>query len=447
MNADFQTRINGTYREIYQEISFLSTIEPSIEFRPLVLLFVVDASHSMRFYIDDEKTIQRQTIVQKAISIALSNDAIIRDGDYIGLATFSTEAKVLLPNQIVEVTDQSRSELAKIVDVELKSDGGQTNYGKAFEMTLNMFGIVENLLGVDSPHLTGPVLVWFLTDGRPWPADIGNTENDIMQWAGRIGGTGNELWMIGISSDADHKFLEKIVLKSQSGASDYQKILEDVPKEFMEQASAARQTLWLDIAMETHEHLVYGLLNAIEYARINLGIVVELELIFASEKPEINLEFLSGVNRQIKDGPITQIFIKRPNPLKLGQKLSMAFSLKVDDVDDIDFLHHVRLQSFRFRFWRGSKLILETVQVKDCKLIYLINTDSSKLFGANIVRESLGNMRNSFQSHTNQLEKLLNKLEKLGISIDLTNYKERIIKLKEEQNQRKGLSIISGLEG
>jgi uncharacterized protein YegL len=175
--SEFQTQLVGTFRPLFNKLSFLSIIEPLMNIRPLILLFIVDASHSMRFYIDKKtKTVQRQTLVQTAIKIALNNPSIIRDGDYIGLATFSTEAKPFLPEKIVQITQESRESLGDFVNNELKSDGGQTNYGKAFELTLELFNDITRQLGADSSYLTGPILVWFLTDGRPWPADLGNTD-------------------------------------------------------------------------------------------------------------------------------------------------------------------------------------------------------------------------------------------------------------------------------
>ena len=89
-NNTIQTDEGFIYNPHYQELSFISNIEARGQIRPIILLFVVDDSHSMRFYIDKKKTIQRQTLVQTAISIALNNPSIIRNGDYIGFMTFST---------------------------------------------------------------------------------------------------------------------------------------------------------------------------------------------------------------------------------------------------------------------------------------------------------------------------------------------------------------------
>lgn len=436
-STKYQTNIVASFRPLYQEITFISTVEPLIDSRPLVVLFIMDASHSMRFYIQKRKKIQRQTLVQSAIKVALVNRSILQDGDYVGLATFSTDAKSLLPNKIIEITPESRSELQKIVELKLKSDGGQTNYGKAFELTLQMFHEAELQLGVDSPHLTGPILAWVLTDGHPWPDELGNTKLDIMNWAKQIGATGNELWMIGVA-DADYQFLQEIVLHSQTGASNYYTSLEDVPKEFMEQATASRQTLWLDLVMETHDQLIYGLANAIEYARINLGVVVEIEINFALENPNLELEFLSGITSIKKDGQIVQVIIKRPNTLRLGQKLSTAFSLRVTD----EILYHVRLQSINYRFIRGSKLLLEKRQILDRKLQFFIDVDSSKILGVSKVRNMLFTLKQKFSLHLQQLEDLVNTIEVLDApEEEISNYKSQIQRLKEDQSRLKGLSV------
>ena len=187
-SIDFKTTLSGTFRPAFAESAFVFEIESTLTSRPLILFFMVDASHSMRFYIDEEKTIQRQTIVQSVAQIGVNSSGIIQDGDYISIATFSTDVKNLLESQYVEVNAESRNMLDSIVTTTLKSDGGKTNYGKAFDYILNAYETIKSGLSADSPHLTGPMLIWFLTDGRPWPDDIeGNTSEDIFNYATKTG--------------------------------------------------------------------------------------------------------------------------------------------------------------------------------------------------------------------------------------------------------------------
>ena len=140
-SVDFKTTLAGSYRPKFAESSLVFELESTLTTRPLILYFIVDASHSMRFYIDKKKTIQRQTIVQSVAQMGINNSCIIKDGDYISLATFSTEVKNLLVNEasLIEINDQARNELSDIITNSLKSDGGKTNYGKAFDFLLQSF--------------------------------------------------------------------------------------------------------------------------------------------------------------------------------------------------------------------------------------------------------------------------------------------------------------------
>lgn len=391
----FATQLQATYRPYYDEVAFLSTVEPNLEDRPVVLLFVVDASHSMRFFIDEGKTVQRQTLVQTAISMALNNPSVVRDGDYIGLATFSTEVKDLLPERVVEVTPASREALERVVVDVLKSDGGQTNYGKALQHTIELFNYVEDQLGSSSAHLTGPTLVWFLTDGRPWPAEGDNTPESILRLAEQLGETGNELWLIGITNEAQQDFLHEVAMASQRGVGNHYQSLRDVPQELSQQRMAQQQSLFLDLSAETHEHLVYGLVNAIESARANMGVVAEAEFWFLTDFPE-KLRFHSGVT--YLDRPtdrLTRVVLKRPTTLRVGQRLLLTFAFHVDQ----SLLPHVRLLKIVHRYYRGESASFKTVeQLVDQPLSTLVRHDQTKTYGANRVRRSLREMREQFQN-------------------------------------------------
>ena len=290
-------------------------------------MFMVDASHSMRFYIDEAKTIQRQSLVQAVAQLGINNHEIIQNDDRLGLFTFSTEIKSLLENNLLQVNENNRADIDKIITSSLKSDGGQTNYGKAFDYILNTIKDLKNTYPADSPHLTGPILVWFLTDGRPWPEVAGNTSEDIFNYSKELGECGNELWIIGISEDANKEFIEKIALESQVGLSNYNKRLKDLPKEFLLEELVSEKTLWVNLDLTSQERLMHGLVNAIEGARTNLGIIAEVEIVFQNDKEE-DLPFSIGVYSVKKDGPLTTITLKRLDFLTIGQKLSMAISLK-----------------------------------------------------------------------------------------------------------------------
>ena len=88
----------------------------------------------------------------------------------------------------------------------------------------------------------------------------------------------------------------------------------------MERCHAIKQTLWVDLDFKSQERLIHGLVNAIEAARVNLGLIPEVELTFQSEVDQ-PLEFLSGINDQKQDGNLTTVTLKRPSSLKIGQKM------------------------------------------------------------------------------------------------------------------------------
>ena len=431
--------IAGTFRPKINETTFVFTLEPTLQNRPIIMYFMVDGSHSMRFYIDEAKTVQRQTIIQTVSQMAINSSSIIQDGDYIGLNTFSTEIKNLLDNNIIEITEESRAKLDTVVTTTLKSDGGQTNYGKAFDYLLKEFEEVKKTFSTDSPHLTGPILVWFLTDGRPWPEGPGNTEEDILDYARKIGLTGNELWIIGISQDANKTFLNNISLASQQGAGNYQKSLQDVPKEFLLEQLASQQTLWVDLDFSSQERLIHGLVNAIEAARVNIGLIAEIQIVFENlEGSELN--FLTGVNQLERSGNLSKITLKRFDSLKIGQKLSMAFSLQTDK----NILMQTRLISITTILYRGADIISSETNIYNQPLYLLIKEEEKIFKGAEKVRNDFSNIRNQLLNYTNQINDLITTIEAFGgQNIDFNKYSDQIAYLRKLFEQRKGLSTIS----
>lgn len=439
--TNFKTSLSGTFRPSFNESAFIFEIESTLTSRPLILFFMVDASHSMRFYIDEAKTIQRQSIVQAVAQIGVNSSGIIQDGDYINISTFSTDVKNLLEAQYIEVNDESRILLDNVVTTTLKSDGGRTNYGKAFEYLLKTFEEIKDKLPAGSTHLTGPMLVWFLTDGKPWPEEEGNTEEDIFNYSKAIGESGNELWIIGISTDANQEFLGRISFASQEGASAYQKALEDVPKEFLLEHLAVRQTLWVDLDYKSQERLIHGLVNAIEAARVNLGLIPEIELTFYTDH-ELALEFLSGITNLEQNGNLTKVILKRPTSLKIGQKLSIAFSLKTDE----EILMHTRLFSIKTKLYRGEDIVSEKTDVYDQPLYLLLKEETKYFRGAESVRKELSQVREQLVLYSQQMNDLLVTIEALNLPDNnetLPDYQSKMFRIQRLFEQRKGLATKS----
>ena len=379
-------------------------------------MFMVDASHSMRFYIDEAKTIQRQSLVQAVAQLGINNHEIIQNDDRLGLFTFSTEIKSLLENNLLQVNENNRADIDKIITSSLKSDGGQTNYGKAFDYILNTIKDLKNTYPADSPHLTGPILVWFLTDGRPWPEVAGNTSEDIFNYSKQLGESGNELWIIGISEDANKEFIEKIALESQVGLSNYNKRLKDLPKEFLLEDLVSEKTLWVDLDLTSQERLMHGLVNAIEGARTNLGIIAEVDIVFQNDKEE-DLPFSIGVNSVKKAGPLTTITLKRFDFLTIGQKLSMAFSLKSGK----DLLMNTKLHSITLHLYRGEEKISDETVVFNQPLFTLIKdeTKTHAMKGSLEIKAGFSNLRKNLQQTGYQIQDLLRIMEKRAIKQDL----------------------------
>ena len=435
-SSPIDTTFSAVYRPFFDgELTFLTVVEPKITTRPLVTLFVVDASHSMRLYIDSEKTMQRQTLVQNAIAIALNNPSIVRDGDFVGLITFSTEARSVIEQGIILITAESRTMLSTAVTNTLKSDGGQTNYGKAFNVTAGLLRKIKDLKTLASV-MTGPVLVWFLTDGKPWPAESGNAELDILKAAEALGATGNDFWVIGISNDASQSFLERLALQAQLGEGAFQKVLVDTPKEFLQESAAKSQTLWLDFSVETHERLVFGLLNAIENTRINLGIIAEITVYLEKIGEKTQIEFLSGANAVEHENNSFKITLKRPLTLKIGHKLSMAFCLKIAKED----LKSIRLTKIISHFFRGEDLVSRTEQKIEKTLLEVTKIDSTIVFGSNQSRAALHRVHSELLTFANYLESRI----VVDVSTETVVKKNALNELKEIQNvllNRKGLTI------
>lgn len=402
--------LTGTYRPFLNETSFVFTLEPTIKNRPIIMLFMVDASHSMRFYIDEAKTIQRQSLVQAVAQMGINDHEIIQNDDRLGLFTFSTDVKSILEENIITVTENNRNELDTIVTSKLKSDGGQTNYGKAFDFLLQTIDNLKKTYPKDSPHLTGPILVWFLTDGRPWPEVAGNTTEDIFSYSTKIGESGNELWIIGISEDANKEFLDKIALSSELGSSDYNKRLKDLPKEFLLEEKVSEKTLWVDLDLSSQEQLMHGLVNAIEGARTNLGLVAEVEIIFQNAL-ENNLEFVIGVNEVKKDGQLTKVTLKRYDFLTIGQKLSMAFSLKSSQ----ETINQTSLQAIVLHLYRGEEKIADETVTYNQPLTALIKEETKIAKGMIEVRNAFETLRKNLQQSGMQLRELFQALDKHSI--------------------------------
>ena len=379
------------------------------------MLFMVDASHSMRFYIDDAKTIQRQSLVQAVAQMGINNHEIIQNDDQLGLFTFSTDVKSILPDEIIAVSESNRTEIDSTITASLKSDGGQTNYGKAFTYLLKTIESLKQKFPPDSPHLTGPILVWFLTDGRPWPEVSGNTTEDILNFSTNIGESGNELWIIGISEDANKEFLEKIALASQLGSSNYNKRLQDLPKEFLLEELVSERTLWVNLDLSSQEQLMHGLVNAIEGARKNLGIIAEVEIVFQSDFA-LDLQFPIGVNEISKDGLLTKITLRRFDFLTIGQKLSMAFSLTTDK----NVLMHTKLHSINLHLYRGESKLAEELVIYNQPLFTLIKEENRIMKGSD-VRNEFSNLRTTLQQNGYQLQDLLQTLEAFSIKNELLN--------------------------
>lgn len=398
--------LSGTYRTQLNETTFVFTIEPSINNRPIIMFFLVDASHSMRFYIDDAKTIQRQSLVQAVAQLGINDHEIIQNNDYLGLFTFSTEVKSLLEKPLVEITEQNRNDIDQIITNALKSDGGQTNYGKMFDEILEIIKNLPNEFPADSPHLSGPVLIWFLTDGRPWPEVAGNTADDIFDYATTLGETGNELWIIGISQDANKEFLDKIALASQLGLTDYNKKIQDLPKEFLLEEFISEKTLWVDLDLSSQEKMMHGLVNAIEGARTNLGIVAEVEIIFDSP---IALQFEIGVNEVLRDGSKTIVKLRRYDFLKIGQKMSMAFSLLTRD----NLLATTKLHSIKLELFRGEHKISEEETIYDQILTELVKEENKLIIGSKEVSESFKTIRENLKQMAFQVQDVLSSMEVL----------------------------------
>ncbi len=409
--------LSGTYRPQLKETTFIFTLESVIKNRPIIMLWMVDASHSMRFYIDEAKTIQRQSLVQAVAQLGINNHEIIQNDDRLGIFTFSTEVKSLLEDSLTTVGETTRSEIDQVISESLKSDGGLTNYGKAFDHLLETMERLFKELDVDSPHLAGPILVWFLTDGRPWPEVDGNTTDDILSYATKLGETGNELWIIGISDDANKEFLEKISLANEKGVTNYNKKVQDLPKEFLLEEIVAEKTLWVDLDISSQEKLMHGLTSAIEGARINLGIVAEVEITFQSDYP-MNLNFPIGVNEVSKQNQLTKIRLKRFDFLKIGQKLSMAFSLHTEK----ETLMHTKLHSIKVDLFRGDTKISEELQYYNQPLFTLIKEETRQIKDLESVKTSFENLRHGLKQTGYQLQDLFNTMEAFSIRNDLLEH-------------------------
>ncbi len=406
--------LKGTYRPQLEETTFVFTLEPLIKNRPIIMLWMVDASHSMRFYIDDAKTIQRQSLVQAVAQLGINNHAIIQNDDRLGIFTFSTEVKSLLENKIIAVSEQTRNEIDQIITTRLKSDGGQTNYGKAFNHLLETIVALKKDLPKDAPQLAGPILIWFLTDGRPWPEVAGNTTEDILSFAKKLGETGNELWIIGISEDANKEYLEKISLTSQIGLSNYNKKVQDIPKEFLLEELVSEKTLWVNLDISSQETLMHGLVNAIEGARTNLGIVAEIEIIFQSDY-EMDLFFPIGVNELVKENFLTKVKLKRIDFLKIGQKLSMAFSMKTET----DLLMHTKLHSIKLVLFRGEEKISDDTVLYNQPLFTLIKEETRQIKGWVEIKNAFESLRNDLKQTGYQIQDLLNTMDAFSIKNEL----------------------------
>ena len=406
----------GTFRPQVGETTFVFTLEPVIKNRPIIMLFMVDASHSMRFYIDEGKTIQRQSLVQAVAQLGINNHEIIQNDDKLGMFTFSTEVKSILETKTITVDETTRNNIDQLITTSLKSDGGQTNYGKAFNHLLDVIQNLYNELPPDSPHLTGPILVWFLTDGRPWPEVEGNTSEDILSFATKLGETGNELWIIGISEDANKEYLEKISLASQIGITNYNKKVKDLPKEFLLEELVSEKTLWVDLDISSQEQLMHGLVNAIEGARTNLGIVAEVEIVFQSDISE-DLHFPIGVNEISRQGLLTKIKLKRFDFLKIGQKMSMAFSLSTEK----EMLMHTKLHSIKLELFRGDTKISEDLVLYNQPLFTLIKEETRHIKGLIEVRDAFESLRNDLKQTGYQIQDLLSTMEAFSIQNEVVN--------------------------
>ena len=78
---------------------------------------------------------------------------------------------------------------------------------------------------------------------------------------------------------------------------------------------------------------------------------------FQNDYP-IVLSFPIGVNEVTKDGLLTKVKLKRFDFLKIGQKMSMAFSLKTEK----ELLMHTKLHSITLELFRGvTNISAETV--------------------------------------------------------------------------------------
>lgn len=397
--------LSGTYRTQLQETTFVFTIEPSISNRPIIMFFLVDASHSMRFYIDDAKTIQRQSLVQAVAQLGINDHEIIQNNDYLGLFTFSTEVKSLLEKHVVEISEDNRNTIDEVITTTLKSDGGQTNYGKMFKKILEILQDLPNEFA-NSPHLMGPVLIWFLTDGRPWPEVAGNTTDDIFNYATTLGETGNELWIIGISEDANKEFLEKIALANQLGMNNFNKVIQDLPKEFLIDDLIEEKTLWVDLNLSSQEKMMHGLVNAIEGARTNLGLVAEVSISFESTTP---LQFEIGANEVLTEGSKTIVKLKRYDFLKIGQKMSMAFSLVTKE----NLLSSTKLHSIKLDLFRGEQKISEEEKIYDQMLTEIVKEETKLIMGSTEVRDSFINIRENLKQMALQVQDVLLSMEAL----------------------------------
>ena len=406
--------LTGTFRPQLSETTFVFTLEPLIKNRPIIMLWMVDASHSMRFYIDEAKTIQRQSLVQAVAQLGINDHEIIQNDDRLGIFTFSTEVKNLLESKFIAVSEENRNEIDQIIGTSLKSDGGQTNYGKAFNHLLETIESINKELPPDAPQLAGPILIWFLTDGRPWPEVAGNTTEDIYDFASKLGETGNELWIIGISEDANKEFLEKISLENQHGNTNYNKKVQDLPKEFLLEELVSEKTLWVDLNISSQEALMHGLVNAIEGARTNLGIVAEVEIVFQNDYP-IVLSFPIGVNEVTKDGLLTKVKLKRFDFLKIGQKMSMAFSLKTEK----ELLMHTKLHSITLELFRGDTKISADTVIYNQPLFTLIKEETKEIKGLTETKNAYESLRNDLKQTGYQIQDLLNTMEALAIKREI----------------------------
>ena len=235
-----------------------------------------------------------------------------------------------------------------------------------------------------------------------------------MTFATKLGESGNELWIIGISEDANKEFLEKISLASQMGSSHYNKKVQDLPKEFLLEELVSEKTLWVDLDISSQEQLMHGLVNAIEGARTNLGIVAEVEIRFQTDFPQ-DLVFPIGVNELQKDGELTNVKLKRLDFLKIGQKMSMAFSMKTEK----EMLMHTKLHSIKLELFRGNEKISEDIIIYNQPLFTLIKEENKKLKDVMEVRSEFDNLRNELNQTGYQIQDLLNTMEALAIKTEL----------------------------